>query len=70
MACGSGPVVHGDLAGGYAVSQRFEKCAVALRNVPYQDRASNEAELLFMDNHFQVLQMAYLRWKRKHRPTD
>jgi len=39
---------------------------VALRDVLYQDRSLTEAEFLFMDNHFQVLQMAYLRWKRKH----
>ena len=45
----------------------FGKCAVALRDVLYQDRSLTEAEFLFMDNHFQVLEMAYLRWKRKHR---
>ena len=52
--------------------REFEKCAVALRNVLYQDRALTEVELLFMENHFQVIQMAYLRWKRKHRaiPSD
>jgi hypothetical protein len=47
--------------------REFGKCAVALRNVLYQDRALNEVELLYIENHFQVLQMAYLRWKRKHR---
>ena len=41
--------------------REFVKCAVALRNVLYQDRALNTMELYFMDNHFQVLQMAYLR---------
>ena len=46
--------------------REFGKSAVALRNVLYQDRPLNEAEFLFMDNHFLVLQMAYLRWKRKH----
>jgi hypothetical protein len=46
--------------------REFGKCAVALRDVLYQDRSLTEAEFLFMDNHFQVLQMAYLRWKRKH----
>ncbi len=52
------------------VLREFGKCAVSLRNVLYQDKALNSMELHFMDNHFQVLQMAYLRWKRKHRPTD
>ena len=52
--------------------REFGKCAVTLRNVPYKDRALQTMELHFIDNHFQVLQMAYLRWKRKHRelPTD
>ena len=46
--------------------KEFGKCAVALRNVLHQDRSLKEVELLFIENHFQVLQMAYLRWKRKH----
>jgi hypothetical protein len=37
-----------------------------LRNMLYQDRPLNGAEFVFIDNHFQVLEMAYLRWKRKH----
>ena len=47
--------------------REFGTCAVALRNVLHQDGSLNEVELLFIENHFQVLQMAYLRWKRKHR---
>lgn len=52
--------------------REFGKCAVAMREVLYQDRALDEAEFDFMENHFQVVQMAYLRWKRKHRaiPSD
>ena len=50
--------------------REFGQCAVALRSMLYQDRSLNEAEFLFMDNHFRILEMAYLRWKRKHRPTD
>ncbi len=46
--------------------KEFGKCAVGLRNVLYQDRALSTMGLHFMDNHFQVLQMAYLRWKRNH----
>ena len=45
----------------------FGKCAVALRSVLYQDRPLSKVEFHSMENHFQVLQMAYLRWKRKHR---
>ena len=51
--------------------REFGKCAVVLRHVLYQDRPLSEAEFLFMDNHFQVLQMAYFWWKRKHAwPAD
>ena len=46
--------------------KEFGKCAAGLRSVLYQDRALSEGEYLFMDNHFQALEMAYLRWKRKH----
>ncbi|MEO6112539.1 MAG: hypothetical protein ABIQ24_12045 [Nitrospiraceae bacterium] len=46
--------------------REFGKCAVALRHVLHQDRALNEVEFHFIDNHFQVLEMAYFRWKRKH----
>ncbi len=41
------------------ISGEFGKCAVALREILYQDRPLTEAEFLFMDNHFQVLGMAY-----------
>jgi hypothetical protein len=44
----------------------FAKCAIAMRNALYQDRPLTEVEFLFMENHFQVLEMAHLRWKRQH----
>ncbi|HTL60471.1 MAG TPA: hypothetical protein VL261_02395 [Nitrospira sp.] len=50
--------------GGTSV-KRFAQCAVAMRNMFYDDGALTEAECHFMDNHFQVLEMAYLRWKQK-----
>ena len=50
--------------------KQFGECATALRQALYQDAALSDTEFLFMDNHFQVLQMAYLRWKRKHRPAQ
>ena len=46
--------------------REFGTCAVVLRNVLYEDRALNEVEFLSIENHFRVLEMAYLRWKRKH----
>ena len=49
--------------------EEFAKCAMGMRNVLFQDRSLNEAEFHFMENHFQVLEMAYLRWKRKHGNT-
>ena len=52
--------------------REFGKSAVALRDVMDQNRSFTDMELLFIENHFQVIQMAYLRWKRKHRnlPVD
>ena len=44
----------------------FGACAAALRTILYQDRPLAEAEIRFMDSHFKVLEMAYLRWKRRH----
>ena len=44
------------------------KSVVALRDLMDQDRSFTDMELLFIENHFQFIQMAYLRWKRKHRP--
>jgi hypothetical protein len=46
--------------------REFGKSAVALRTVLHQDRPLSQEEFLFMENHFKVLEMAYLRWKRKH----
>ena len=46
--------------------EKFRKCTEALREVLYQDRPLDETEFRFIDNHFQLLQMAYFRWKRKH----
>ena len=46
--------------------KEFGKSAVALRKVLYQDRSLTTPEFLFMEQHFQILEMAYFRWKRKH----
>ena len=50
------------------ILREFGKSVVGLRDVMDQDRSLTDMELLFIENHFQVIQMAYLRWKRKHRP--
>ena len=44
----------------------FARYAVALRNVLYEDKPLNEMEVVFIENHFHVLEMAFLRWKRQH----
>jgi len=49
---------------------QFGQCASILRDLLYDDRALGEEEFVFIDKHFQILNLAYLRWKRKHRPTD
>ena len=46
--------------------REFRRCALGLREVLYRDTPLNETEFLYLDNHFKVLEMAYLRWKRKH----
>jgi hypothetical protein len=46
----------------------FGNSAIALCDVMDQGRSLTDMELLFIENHFQVIQMAYLRWKRKYRP--
>ena len=61
-------VIPGD--GSENALQRFGQCASILRDQLYDDRPLDEAEFLFMDNHVQALQIAYLRWKRRHRPSD
>jgi hypothetical protein len=52
------------------VLHQFGQCAAVLRDLLYDDRALDEQEFVFIDKHFQIMNMAYLRWKRKHRPTD
>jgi hypothetical protein len=49
-------------------ARRFAECAVSMRNMLYEGGAFSEAELHFIDNHFQVLEMAYFRWKQKRTP--
>jgi hypothetical protein len=48
-----------------ATLEEFGKWAVELRNVLYRDKALTEEGFRFIVNHFQALEMAYLRWKRK-----
>lgn len=43
----------------------FSKCVVALRSILYHDRLLTRVEFLFMKQHLRVLQMTYLRLKRK-----
>lgn len=59
----------GDAKGGAQTDntlREFGESAVGLRNVLHQDRPLSLEEFLFIENHFRVLEMAYLRWKRKH----
>ena len=49
-----------------SILREFGKSVVALCEVMDQGRSLTDMELLFIENHFQVIQMAYLRWKRKH----
>jgi hypothetical protein len=49
--------------------KEFGKCCLALCEVLHSDKPLDEMELLFIDNHLQVLHMAYHQWKKKHK-TD
>ena len=49
--------------------REFGKGAIALCDVMDQGKSLTDMELLFLENHFQVVQMAYVRWKRKYRPV-
>ena len=48
--------------------KRFADYAVAMRNILYNDATLSEAESVFIEKHFQVLEMAYFRWKQKRIP--
>jgi hypothetical protein len=52
------------------ILQRFGEGAAVLRDVLYDDRTIDDEEFIFIDKQFEILQMAYLRWKRRHRPTN
>jgi hypothetical protein len=47
----------------------FGRSVVTLRDLFDADASLDEMELLFIENHFHALQMAHLRWKRKHRQS-
>jgi hypothetical protein len=49
--------------------REFGKCTLALCDMLHGDKPLGHIELLFIDNHIQVLQMAYLQWKRKNKPA-
>lgn len=53
------------------VLKDFVKYSVTLGNILYDDSPLKDTEYVFMENHMQVLEVAYLRWKRKHMwPTN
>ena len=47
--------------------KEFGKCTLALCDVLHGDEPLDNMAVLFIDNHIQVLQMAYSQWKRKHK---
>jgi hypothetical protein len=50
--------------------KEFGKCCLALCEVLHRDKPLDEMELLFIDNHIQVLHMAYHQWKKRHKPNS
>lgn len=45
----------------------FKRGAARLRNLLDEGKSLDEMELLLVENHFHLLQMAFLRWKWKQR---
>ena len=46
--------------------KEFGKCCLALCEVLHMDKPLDGMELLFIDNHIQVLHMAYHQLKKRH----
>ena len=44
--------------------KEFGRCCLALCEILHRDNPLDEMELRFIDNHLQVLQMAYHQWKK------
>ena len=44
--------------------KEFGNCTLALCDVLRGDTSLDHMEILFIDNHIQVLRMAYHQWKR------
>jgi hypothetical protein len=50
-----------------SIVRDFGRSVVTLRDLFDADASLDDMEILFVENHFHALQMAHLRWKRKHR---
>lgn len=50
-----------------SIVRDFGRSVVTLRDLLDADASLDDMEVLFVENHFHALQMAHLRWKRKHR---
>ena len=48
----------------------FGKYAVALWHLMDQGKSFTHMDVLFIENHSQVVQMALIRWKRKQTPVS
>jgi hypothetical protein len=46
--------------------KEFGNCCRALCEVLLNSKPLGETELLFIDNHLQIVQMAYHQWKMKN----
>ena len=47
------------------IVMQFGACSVALCKILHGEKSLDETERLFIDNHLQVVSMAYMQWKRK-----
>ena len=47
--------------------KEFGRCCLAMCEILHSEKPLDEMELLFIDNHLQVLHMAYHQWKRNRK---
>ena len=52
------------------VLREFAQATSIVRTLFYEDKALDVEELIFIDKSFQLLQVAYLRWKRVRNLTE
>lgn len=56
-----------DLTSTSKIVMQFGACSIALCKILHDEKSLDETDRLFLDNHLQVVIMAYMQWKRKEK---